>query len=176
MSMVPGRIDEISGAWPGRALKFPSVPGTTTISTISESSRRSGVTSSNCRRSGIDFYLTSGRFCRHLLSLRECFVDGADHVEGALGQVVMITGDNALEALDRLFEVDEHPGGTGEYFGDEKGLRQKLLNLACPRHGQLVLLGQLVHAQNRNDVLQRLVGLQHSLYVARHLVVVLAND
>src|SRR5436309_1365228 len=47
MSIVPGRIVEISGEWPGRTPKFPSVPGTTTISTSRETSSRSGVTSSN---------------------------------------------------------------------------------------------------------------------------------
>src|SRR5580704_1237187 len=47
MSIVPGRIVEISGAWPGRTPKLPSVPGTTTISTSVETISRSGVTSSN---------------------------------------------------------------------------------------------------------------------------------
>jgi hypothetical protein len=47
MSIVPGRIVEISGAWPGSTPKFPSVPGTTTISTSRDTSSCSGVTNSN---------------------------------------------------------------------------------------------------------------------------------
>ena len=40
----------------------------------------------------------------------------------------------------------------------------------------LVLFGELVHAQNRDDVLQRLVALQHLLHLARDRVVLLADD
>src|SRR6266446_4955037 len=53
MSIVPGRIVEISGEWPGRTPKLPSLPGTTTISTSAETMSRSGVTNSNWTRSAI---------------------------------------------------------------------------------------------------------------------------
>jgi F-type H+-transporting ATPase subunit beta len=46
-------------------------------------------------------------------------------------------------------------------------LRQKALDLARPRHGELVLFGELVHAQDRDDVLQRFVTLQDLLHPAR---------
>ena len=50
--------------------------------------------------------------------------------------------------------------GASEDFRHMEGLGQEALDLAGPRHGQLVLLTQLVHAQNGNDVLQVLVVLQ----------------
>ena len=57
-----------------------------------------------------------------------------------------------------------------------EGLGQEALQLAGAGHDQLVLFGQLVHAQDRDDVLQRLVGLQDALHFARGLVVFLAHD
>ena len=55
-------------------------------------------------------------------------------------------------------------------------LRQEALDLSGARHDQFVLFRQLVHAENGNDVLQRLVGLQDALRLAGHIVVLLADD
>src|SRR5215472_10806769 len=101
---MPGLIVEISGACPGSTPKFPSVPGTTTISTISESKRRSGVTSSNSRRSGIG-YRASGRLCSHLLRLGDGLFDRAHHVKRTLRQIVVVAIDDTFEPFDRVFEV-----------------------------------------------------------------------
>src|SRR5260370_36225958 len=149
MSIVPGRIVEISGAWPGRTPKLPSVPGTTTISTMSDRIRRSGETSSNRIWSAIG--AGSGRLGGHLAGLLDGFLDRADHVEGALGHVVVIAGDDALEALDRIGELDEDARRASEHLGDMEGLRQEALDLARARDGQLVLFGQFVHAEDRDD-------------------------
>jgi hypothetical protein len=94
--------------------------------------------------------------------LLDGFLDGADHVEGGFGQVVVLALDEALEALDRVFEGDELARRAGEDFGDVERLRQEALDLAGARHRQLVLFRQLVHAENGDDVLQRLVALQVS--------------
>src|SRR5712691_817562 len=165
MSIVPGRIVEISGACPGSTPKLPSVPGTTTISTIVETTRRSGVTSSNSMRSAIShpgkifcrpvglqptdlirggsrdpFCRVRaggtmgpgfrrgdnqergpsglGRFRRHLARLVDRLLDRADHVERGFGHLVILAGDDALEPLDRVFEVDEDAGSAGEHLGD----------------------------------------------------------
>ena len=40
----------------------------------------------------------------------------------------------------------------------------------------LVFVGQLVHAENRDDVLQFLVALEHRLHAAGHIVMLLADD
>src|SRR3954447_12074024 len=183
MSIVPGRIVEISGAWPGRTPKLPSVPGTTTISTARETSSCSGVTSSNW--TGIrpspshpppPAKAASRRFRRHAAGLLNRLLDRADHVERGLRHLVIFAGDDALEALDRVFEVDEYARRAGEHFGDMERLRQETLDLARPRDGQPVLFRQFVHAEDRDDVLQRLVGLQYALHVARDLIMLIADD
>ncbi len=51
-------------------------------------------------------------------------------------------------------------GGASEDLGDVEGLRQEALDLTGARHRHLVLLTQLVHAQDGNDILQVLVVLQ----------------
>ena len=67
------------------------------------------------------------------LGLLDGFLDGADHVEGRLREVVVLAFDEALEALDRVGERDELAGRAGEDFGDEEGLRQEALDLAGAR-------------------------------------------
>jgi F0F1-type ATP synthase beta subunit len=49
-------------------------------------------------------------------------------------------------------------------------------DLAGSEHGELVFGCKLIHAQNRNDVLQVLVALKYRLYATRHFVVLLAHD
>lgn len=49
---------------------------------------------------------------------------------------------------------------TSEDLSDLEGLREEPLDLTGTRHCQLVLLGQLVHTQDSDDVLQRLVVLE----------------
>ena len=65
-------------------------------------------------------------------------VDAADHVERLLGQVVVLAGDDGLEAADRVLERHVLAGAAGEHFGDVERLRQEALDLAGPGHGQLV--------------------------------------
>src|SRR6516164_3527568 len=86
-------------------------------------------------------------------------LDGADHVEGGLRQMVVLALAQALEAADGVGKLDEHAGRAGEHFGDMERLRQEALDLAGARDRQLVLFRQLVHAQDGDDVLQRLVTL-----------------
>ena len=81
-----------------------------------------------------------------------------------------------LKPLIGLLDGHELAGDAGEDLGDVEGLRQEALDLARARHDQLVLFGQLVHAENGDDVLQRLVALQHLLDRAGDLVVLLADD
>src|SRR4051812_40835857 len=213
MSIVPGRIVEISGECPGRTPKLPSVPGTTTISTSRDTSSCSGVTSSNWigirlspshgsrhgplalpqrgsepapdlirvwtppqPRSGEGTDYASRRFRRHPAGLLDRLLDRADHIERGFRHLVIFAGDDALEALDRVFEIDEHAGAAGEHLGDMERLRQEALDFARSRDGQLVLFRQLVHPEDRDDVLQRLVGLQDALHVARDLIMLLADD
>src|SRR6185369_2373762 len=83
-----------------------------------------GVTSSNCTLSAM-----LGRGLRHLARLLDRVLDGADHVEGGLGEVIVLAGANALEALDGVLEVDEDARAAGEDFGDVEGLAEEALDL-----------------------------------------------
>jgi hypothetical protein len=44
-----------------------------------------------------------------------------------------------------------------EHLSDAEGLAHETLNLARAHHSGLILLGQLIHSQNGNNILQRLV-------------------
>src|SRR4051812_29560786 len=179
--MTPGFRVEIRGVWPISTPKKPSLPGTTTMSTCWLSSRRSGDTSSKVILPGGWISIATAspalrRFGGELLALLDRLLDGADHVEGAFRQIVILAGDQALEAFDRVLELDEHAGRAGEDLGDMEGLRQEALDLAGAGDDELVVLAELVHAEDGNDVLQRFVGLQHALHVAGDLVMLLADD
>lgn len=99
--------------------------------------------------------LSSG-FCSQLLGLFDRFFDRADHVEGSFRQMVVLAVDQALEALDRVFESDELARRTGEDFGYEERLRQEAFDLTSAGNGQLVFFRQFVHAQDGDDVLRAL--------------------
>src|SRR5579862_9822203 len=109
------------------------------------------------------------------LGLLDRLIDRADHVEGLLGEGVELTADDALEAADGVLERHDLAVLAGEHLGDVEGLRQEALHLARAVHGLLVLLRQLVHAEDGDDVLQLLVTLQHCLHAARGVVVLLAD-
>src|SRR5216683_505050 len=95
-------------------------------------------------------------FGRELLALLDGFFDGADHIERLFGKMVVLAFAQSAEALDGVGEVDELAGRAGEDFGDEERLRQEALDLARARDSDLVLFIQFVHAENGDDVLQRL--------------------
>src|SRR4029077_16832392 len=105
------------------------------------------------------------------LGLRHRFLDAADHVEGLLGKCVELAADDALEAADGVLERHDLAVFPGEHLGDVERLRQEALHLARPVDRELVLFRQLVHAEDRDDVLQLLVALQHRLHAARCVVV-----
>src|SRR5262245_18739629 len=149
----------------------PSLPGISICATSPETRSRSGETSSNLKASGISRGLGG-----ELLGLGDGLLDGADHVKCRFRQVVIIAVAKSLEALDRVGELDERAGPAGEHFGDMERLRQEALDLARAGNGDLVLLRQLVHAENGDDVLERLVALQDLLHAAGDRVMLLAND
>src|SRR5262245_62438359 len=146
-SSTPGRTVEISGAWPCRTPKSPSLPGTTTMSASVASTSRSGMT-----RRKETLAISSGRLGRELLGLGDRVVDRADHVEGLLRQVVVVAGDDALEGLDGVLELHEHARCAGEDLGDVERLAEELLDLARASHDQIVLFRALVQALVGDDV------------------------
>jgi hypothetical protein len=102
-------------------------------------------------------------------------LDPADHVERLLGQVVVVALGDRLERGDCLLQGREDTRLAGELLGHEHGLGQESLDPSGPLHGDLVLLAELVDAEDGDDVLQLPVPLQDPLHLAGHVVVVLAN-
>src|SRR5690606_32681884 len=98
-----------------------------------------------------------------LAGLLDRFVDGADHVERLLRQVVVLAVHDALEAADGVLQRDVLARRAGEHLGHVERLAEEALDLAGARHRQLVLFRKLVHAQDRDDVLELLVLLQRGL-------------
>src|SRR5690606_1604129 len=160
---------DMKGAWPSSTPNSPSVPGTTTMWTSSERTRRAGVTSSKWRA------MASG-FLGQLLGLLDRFLDAADHVERGFRKVIVLAVDNCLERAHGVLDLDELARDVGEHLGDVERLAEEALDLPRAGDDQLILFRQLVHAQDGDDVLQRLVALQRLLDAAGGLVVLLAND
>ena len=68
--------------------------------------------------------------------------------------MIILAFDQPLETLDGIRELHKLARRPCEDFRHVEGLRQEALDLAGAGHGELVLLGQLVHAKNGNDVLE----------------------
>ena len=68
------------------------------------------------------------------------------------------------------------PGRAGEQLGDEERLREEALDLARPGDDELVLVGELVDAEDGDDVLQVLVALEDLLHLRRDVVVLVRDD
>src|SRR3546814_1918668 len=113
----------------------------------------------NCRSPFPSFPVPAFASCSglDLLGLLDRLVDAADHVERLLGDVVAFAVDDHLEAADGVLQRHVLARRTGEHLGHVEGLAEEALDLARARHGLLVFLAQLVHAQDRDDVLELLV-------------------
>src|SRR6266581_1875477 len=85
------------------------------------------------------------------------------HEERLLRVAVEVAVTEPLERVDRLRDRHERPFETGEVLRHEGVLRQEPLDAPRPADDDLVLLGQLVDAEDRDDVLELLVALQDLL-------------
>merc|ERR1739844_291380 len=115
-------------------------------------------------------------FCCQTLSLGCHLINVADHVEGNLGKVIVLAGQDGLEARDGLVNGDKFAGVVGENLSDLERLGEESLDLPGPGHLDLVLLGQLVHTEDSNDILERLVVLEQLLDTSGDLVVLTTDD
>jgi hypothetical protein len=84
--------------------------------------------------------------------------------------------DDLLEPLDGVGELHVLPGRPGEYLGHVERLREEALHLAGAGDHQLLILGELVHPEDGDDVLKIPVALQRLLHRARDPVMLLADD
>ena len=86
------------------------------------------------------------------------------------------SGNIGAAYYDGIFQRAVLAGAAGEHFSHVERLRQEAFDLACPGYSLLVIIRQLVHTQNRNDVLQLFVPLQDSLYTTGRVVMLITND
>src|SRR3977135_1042153 len=80
----------------------------------------------------------SRRLGGQLLALFDRLFDGADHVEGLLGQVVVLAFATSADAREGGGGVDALARRAGEDFSDEERLRQEALDLARACDSDLV--------------------------------------
>jgi hypothetical protein len=88
----------------------------------------------------------------------------------------VLAPDDRVEAGDRVLELDVLARRARELLGDEVRLREEPLDLPRAGDDELVLVGELVHPEDRDDVLQVLVALEDLLDARRDAVVVLGDD
>src|SRR6185312_8299414 len=111
-----------------------------------------------------------------LLGVGDDVVDAAGHEERLLRQSVELAGDDALEARDGLLDLHVLAGDAGELLSDGERLRHEALDAARASDDALVVFRELVHTEDRDDVLQLLVALQNALHARRHVVVAFADE
>ena len=113
---------------------------------------------------------------RQLFSFGHGLFDAANHIEGSLRQMVIFPVHDRLERADGVFDLDELARDSSEDFGDVERLAKKALDLAGAGDDQLIFFRQLIHAENGDDILQRLILLQRLLDGAGHFIMLLADD
>src|SRR5262252_6083307 len=141
-----------------------STAGSVTISTSAEYTTASGVTISSFMVAA-----TSG-------ARRGDFFDPALHVEVVLGHLVVLAVEDFLEAAHRIGDRHLLAFASRERLRGTERLAQEPLDLPRAQHRLLVLGRELVHPENRDDVLQILEPLQHLLHAAGDVVVLLADS
>jgi hypothetical protein len=85
------------------------------------------------------------------------------HVEGLLGDVVVFAFDDLAETANGVLEDDVLALTAGELGGDVERLREEALDFAGARDSELVFVGELVDAEDGDDVLEILVALEDLL-------------
>ena len=109
------------------------------------------------------------------MSLPFHILDAADTEERLLGQVVVLALAQRIKGLQRVLKLNERALLPGELLGHEEVLREETLNTPGTRHGDLVLFGELVDPEDRDDVLEILVLLQDLLDSLSDAIVVRAD-
>ena len=90
--------------------------------------------------------------------------------------MVNLAIENHLEALDGILNRDHHTGGVGELLCHKEGLREETLNTTSAVHSGLILIRELLHTENRDDILQLLVTLENLFHTLSSVVVLLTYN
>ena len=107
---------------------------------------------------------------------RDHILQRALQEEVLLRDVVDFAVQHAREALDGFGDWHVLACAPGEMLRDGERLREETFDLARPLHGQLILIRQLFHPQNGDDVLKILVALEDTLYAERNPIMLIAHD
>ena len=88
----------------------------------------------------------------------------------------MLAFQNLRERLDGISQRDVATLVTGKDLGRCEGLGHETLDFTGTLDSQFVLLGELIHSQNGNDVLERLVVLENLLDTSGDTVVLVTHN
>ena len=88
----------------------------------------------------------------------------------------MFAIQNLFKTLNGILKTDILAFKAGEDLGSSEGLGHEFLNFTGSFDGEFVFFGELVHAENGDDVLQGLVVLKDFLDTGGGVVVLLADN
>jgi len=110
------------------------------------------------------------------LSLLEGLLQVAHHVEPGLGELVTLTFQQSTETFNGLLELHDLALLPREHLTHVEWLREEFLDLPGSGDDHLVFFGELVHTQDGNDILQRLVILKQLLNLSCSIIVLVSHD
>ena len=120
--------------------------------------------------------LSAGTFSFVLPVLVPCLFDRTDEQECRLGKVIALAVDDLAEPMDRVVERYVCTLDARELLGYEERLRQESLDLTGTLDEDLILVRQLVHAHDGDDIHEFLISLEDSLDLFRDEIVFFAED
>ena len=109
------------------------------------------------------------RFFNRLLNV-------ANHAESSFGQIIKFAVENTFEATNSICQVDVNPWLASKDLGNVHWLREELSHFTRTINRQLVFFRQLIHTQNRDNIFQFFILLQHAFNALSNTVVLLTHD
>ena len=103
-------------------------------------------------------------------------IDGSDIEKGCFRIGIHLSVNDGLKAADCFFYRHIFARNASKVLSHMEGLGQESLNLSGTAYCQLVLIRELLHTQNCDDILQLFVFLKHLLHLVGYLVMLLSND
>jgi hypothetical protein len=119
--------------------------------------------------------VVGGLGCEHA-STFEGFLEVTHHVERGFGIVITSSLKELAESFDGLVKFTELSGVGGEDLRHEERLGEELLHLTCSSDSQLIFFGKIVHTENGDNILERLVVLEEFLDSTGGLVMNVSED
>src|SRR4030095_6586660 len=111
-----------------------------------------------------------------MISALPDLLDAALHVKVVFRDIVVLAVEDLLERAHRVPDRHLPSFASREHLRRAERLAEETLNLARTEDGLFVFWRQLVHPEDRDDVLEVLESLQHLLHAASGVVVLLSDD